>query len=91
MGKPTVEMKPDYAYQCGWSDCADAIIREVSAQRNRFLMPKNKHEQERLHSLNNLLGAIDSFRDTQAAITEYREDKEAGFPRHTIIGSKSHE
>ena len=76
------------SYQCGWSDCADAIIRRFTAHRDRFLMPKNKHEQERLHSLNNLLDAIDRFRDTQTAIPEYQEDKDAGFPHHTIIGSK---
>ena len=72
-------------YEQGWRDAVDAITRHISAQRNNFLMPKNRHEQLRLHSLNRVINTLDQFADSQAAIAEYEEDKAAGFPRHTHI------
>ncbi len=67
MNNPTVDMKPDYAYRCGWEDGLAEAIKRFASLRDDILMPASQHEQRMFLHYSRAINELDNLRDFQTA------------------------
>ena len=60
-------------YSTGWRDALIALINYYTTERDRYLMPTNKLEQDKLRAYSRIINQIASRFDLSATKLKYKE------------------